>query len=43
MLLALALAGRSCKLNALDLRCMSDHGDAVTCTLSKLTKSRGYG
>ena len=45
MLLALASAGRSSELNALDLRYMSDQGDAITFTrtLSKLTKSRKYG
>ena len=43
MLLALASAGRSSELNALDLRYMADKEDVITFTLGKLTKSRKFG
>ena len=43
MLLALASAGRSSELNALDLRYMADKEDVITFTLGKPTKSRKFG
>ena len=43
MLIALTSAGRSSELNAFDLRYMTDHGESIAFTLTKLTNSRKYG